>query len=255
VLVPAQLDMMMAHRRWAGADFSKLRMITTGSTIVPRHVIHAVHAKGVPLVQVYGSTETCPIAVYLKAGDAMQKVGSTGKAAIHCQLRIVDSRGGDVARGVTGELLIKGDNVMSGYWQAPQATAAVLVNGWFHTGDMGHQDEEGYLYVDGRSKDMIISGGENIYPAEIENLLIESPEIAEASVIGRSDARWGEIVVAVVVPRADSKLTVEQVLKLLDGRIARFKHPKEVVIVEALPKTALGKIRKEDVRKMVARSA
>jgi fatty-acyl-CoA synthase len=252
VLVPAQLDMMMAQRRWAGADFSSLRMITTGSTIVPLHVIHSVHAKGVPLVQVYGSTETCPIAVYLKVGDAMRKVGSTGKAAIHTQLRIVDSRGGDVARGVTGELLVKGDNVMSGYWQAPQATAAVLVDGWFHTGDMGHQDEEGYLYVDGRSKEMIISGGENIYPAEIENLLIESPDIAEASVIGRPDARWGEIVVAVVVPRTDSKLTVEQVLKLLDGRIARFKHPKEVVIVEALPKTALGKIRKEDVRKMVA---
>jgi fatty-acyl-CoA synthase len=253
VLVPAQLDMMMAHRRWAGADFSKLRMITTGSTIVPRHVINAVHAKGVPLVQVYGSTETCPIAVYLKAADAMRKAGSTGRAAVHCQLRLVDSNGKDVAQGSTGEILIKGDNVMSGYWQAPQATAAVLVDGWFHSGDMGHQDEDGYLYVDGRSKEMIISGGENIYPAEIENLLIECPDIAEASVIGRPDARWGEIVVAVVVPRPECKLTGEQVLKLLEGRIARFKHPKEVVIVEALPKTALGKIRKEDVRHMVAR--
>ncbi|NJD34512.1 MAG: long-chain fatty acid--CoA ligase [Betaproteobacteria bacterium] len=255
VLVPAQLDMMMAHRRWASADFSRLRMITTGSTIVPMHVIRAVHAKGVPLVQVYGSTETCPIAVYLKAGDAMRKVGSTGKVAAHCQLRIVDSYGADVKPGATGEILIKGDNVMSGYWQAPQATAAVLVDGWFHSGDMGHLDEEGYLYVDGRSKEMIISGGENIYPAEIENLLIESPDIAEASVIGRADARWGEVVVAVVVPRANRELTSEQVLKLLDGRIARYKHPKEVVVVEALPKTALGKIRKDDVRKMVARGS
>jgi len=183
----------------------------------------------------------------------MRKVGSTGKVAARCQLRIVDAGGVDVAAGATGQLLIKGGNVMSGYWNAPEATAAVLVDGWFHTGDMGHQDDEGYLYVDGRSKEMIISGGENIYPAEIENLLIESPDIAEASVIGKPDERWGEIVVAVVVPKPDSGLTGEQVLKLLDGRIARYKHPKEVVVVEALPKTALGKIRKEDVRQMVAR--
>ena len=255
VLVPAQLDIMMAHRRWASANFSGLRMITTGSTIVPRHVIHAVHAKGVPLVQVYGSTETCPIAVYLKAEDALRKVGSTGKVAARCRLRIVERFGADVAPGATGEIVVQGDNVMSGYWKAPQTTAAVLVDGWFHTGDMGHQDEEGYLYVDGRSKDMIISGGENIYPAEIENLLIESPDIAEASVIGRPDERWGEIVVAVVVPNAGSQLSGEQVLKLLDGRIARYKHPKEVIVVEALPKTALGKIRKEDVRQMVARAS
>jgi fatty-acyl-CoA synthase len=255
VLVPAQLDMMMAHRRWPGADFSGLRMITTGSTIVPMHVIRAVHAKGVPLAQVYGSTETCPIAVYLKAGDAMRKPGSTGRVAAHCRLRLVDGNGNDVAQGVSGEIMVKGDNVMSGYWNAPQATAAVLSDGWFRTGDVGHFDEEGYLYVDGRSKDMIISGGENIYPAEIENLLIESPDIAEASVIGRPDERWGEIVVAVVVPRPDHTLSSEQVLKLLEGRIARFKHPKEVVVVKALPKTALGKIRKEDVRKMVAQDA
>ena len=147
VLVPAQLDMMMAHRRWAGADFSHLRMITTGSTIVPRHVIHAVHEKGVPLVQVYGSTETCPIAVYLKADEAMRKVGSTGRVGLHCQLRLVDRNGLDVEPGETGEILIKGDNVMSGYWQAPQATAAVLDDGWFRSGDMGHLDEEGFLYV------------------------------------------------------------------------------------------------------------
>lgn len=253
VLVPAQLDMMMADRRWTSADFSKLRMITTGSTIVPRHVIQAVHDKGVPLVQVYGSTETCPIAVYLKAGDAMRKVGSTGRVGKHCQLRLVDGDGNDVAPGATGEIWIKGGNVMSGYWQAPEATAAVLNDGWFRSGDMGHLDADGYLWVDGRSKDMIITGGENVYPAEIENLLIESPDIAEASVVGKSDPRWGEVVVAVVVPKNGHRLDGETVLKLLDGRIARYKQPKEVFIVEALPKTALGKIRKEDVRQLVAR--
>jgi fatty-acyl-CoA synthase len=159
-----------------------------------------------------------------------------------------------VTQGATGEILVRGPNVMSGYWRAPQETAAALVDGWFHSGDMGHQDAEGYLYVDGRKKEMIISGGENIYPAEIENLLAECQDIAEASVIGRPDERWGEVVVAVVAPKAGHTLTPASVLQLLEGRIARYKHPKEVVFVGELPKTALGKVRKEDVRQMVARA-
>ncbi len=252
VLVPAQLDMMLASPRWQSADFSSLRMITTGSTIVPARIIRAVHARGVPLVQVYGATETCPIAVYLKAADAERKAGSTGKAALHCGLRVVDDTGRDVAQGATGEILVRGPNLMNGYWRAPQETLAALADGWFHSGDMGHQDAEGYLYVDGRRKEMIISGGENIYPAEIENVLAECQDIAEASVIGRPDERWGEVVVAVVAPKAGRSLTSMTVLQLLEGRIARFKHPKEVVFVGELPKTALGKVRKEEVRKLVA---
>lgn len=254
VLVPAQLDMMMASPRWQSADFSSLRMITTGSTIVPARIIRAVHARGVPLVQIYGATETCPIAACLKAEDAERKAGSTGKAAAHCELRIVDDLGKDVTQGATGEILVRGPNVMSGYWRAPQETAAALIDGWFHSGDMGHQDAEGYFYVDGRRKEMIISGGENIYPAEIENLLAECQDIAEASVVGRPDARWGEVVVAVVAPKTGHSLTPASVLQLLEGRIARFKHPKEVVFVGELPKTALGKVRKEDLRQMVARA-
>jgi fatty-acyl-CoA synthase len=253
VLVPAQLDMMMASPRWHSTDFSSLRMITTGSTIVPARITDAVHARGVPLVQIYGSTETCPIAVCMKAADAMRKAGSTGKPAAHCEMRIVDDTGRDAAPGATGEILVRGPNVMSGYWNAPAETAAALVDGWFRSGDMGHLDDEGYLYVDGRRKEMIISGGENIYPAEIENVLSECKDIAEASVIGRPDDRWGEVVVAVVAPKSGHTLTPAAVLQLLEGRIARYKHPKEVVFVGELPKTALGKIRKEDVRQMVAR--
>ena len=252
VLVPAQLDMMMASPRWQSADFASLRMITTGSTIVPPRIIAAVHERGVPLVQIYGSTETCPIAACLKAADARGKAGSTGKAATHCELSVVDDDGKPVAQGATGEILVRGPNLMSGYWNAPQETAAALVDGWFHSGDMGHFDAEGYLYVDGRRKEMIISGGENIYPAEIENLLAECQDIAEASVVGRPDERWGEVVVAVVAPKDGRALTPASVLQLLEGRIARYKHPKEVVFVGELPKTALGKIRKEDVRQMVA---
>jgi fatty-acyl-CoA synthase len=251
VLVPAQLDMMMAHPRWQGADLSSLRSITTGSTIVQERLIRAVHARGVPLIQVYGSTETCPIAVYLKAADAERKLGSTGKVAAHCRMRIVDDLDRDVSAGATGEILIQGPNVMSGYWRNPQASAEALRGGWFHSGDMGHLDAEGYLTVDGRKKEMIISGGENIYPAEIENVLLDCPDIAEASVVGRPDPRWGEIVVAVVAPKEGRRLETEQVLRLFEGRIARYKHPKEVVFVGELPKTALGKIRKEDVRQLV----
>jgi fatty-acyl-CoA synthase len=251
VLVPAQIDMLIAHPRWATADLSSLRMITTGSTIVPERLIEQVNDRGIPLIQVYGSTETCPIAVYLKAQDARRKAGSTGKAALHCGLRVVDESGKDVKPGVTGEILVRGPNLMIGYWNDPEATAAALVDGWFHTGDMGHRDEEGYLYVDGRKKDLIISGGENIYPAEIENVLIECPDIVEVSVVGRPDDRWGEIVVAVVVVRSGANLSAEAVIGLLEGRIARFKHPKEVVFAEELPRTALGKVRKEDVRRML----
>jgi len=253
-LVPAQITMMMENPRWASADFSSLRMILTGSTVVPKHQIHAVHARGVPLVQVYGATETCPIAACLKAGEAERKAGSAGRAAAHCALRIVDDFGQDVAQGATGEILVRGPNVMSGYWNAPQATADVLIDGWFHTGDMGHFDAEGYLYVSGRRKEMIISGGENIYPAEIENVLVESPDIAEASVVGSPDPRWGEIAVAVVVPRPGRRLAEADVMKQMEGRIARFKHPKQVVFIDELPKTALGKVRREEVRRLVAGS-
>ena len=254
VLVPAQLDMMMASPRWHSADLSSLRMISTGSTIVPERIIRAVHARGVPLVQIYGATETCPIAACLKAQDAERKAGSAGKAAAHCELRIVDDSGKAVTQGAIGEILVRGPNLMSGYWKAPQETAAALVDGWFHSGDMGHLDAEGYLYVDGRRKEMIISGGENIYPAEIENLLAECQDIAEASVVGRPDERWGEVVVAVIAAKAGHTLTPASVLQLLEGRIARYKHPKEVVFVGELPKTALGKVRKEDLRRMVAQA-
>ncbi|MCL4759970.1 MAG: long-chain fatty acid--CoA ligase [Rhodocyclaceae bacterium] len=255
VLVPAQIDILVAHPRWRTADLSSLHMITTGSTIVPERIIHLVLDRGVPLIQVYGSTETCPIAVYQKIGDARRKAGSAGRVARHCELRIQRESGAEAPAGETGEILIRGPNVMCGYWNAPEATAAVLVDGWFHTGDMGHLDAEGYLWVDGRKKDLIISGGENIYPAEVENVIIECDGVAEVSVVGRPDPRWGEIVVAVIVPAPGCTVTAEAVMAVLDGRVARYKHPKEMVFVEALPKTALGKVRKEEVRRLVAHHA
>jgi len=254
VIVPAQFDAMMAHPRWASADLSSLRMITTGSTIIAEKLIRSVHERGIPMVQVYGATETCPIAAYQRREEAV-RVGSAGRPAKGCDLRIVDDYARDVAAGASGEILVRGPNVMRGYWNDRAATDAALVDGWFHTGDVGHFDADGFLWVDGRKKDMIISGSENIYPAEIENVLIESPDIEEASVVGRADERWGEIVVAVVVRRSGSTLDADGVLALLEGRIARFKHPKDVVFADALPKTALGKVRKEEVRRFAAQAS
>ena len=251
--VPAVVDMMMASPRWGRTDLSSLRMMSIGSSIVPLRIIEAVHARGVPMTQVYGSTETCPIAAYLKRDEAQRKVGSTGRAARHCQLRIVGNDGADLPMGQSGEILVKGRNLLAGYWNNPEATAAVMDKGWYRTGDMGWLDDEGFLTVVGRKKEMIISGGENIYPAELENVLIQCEDVLEAAVVGRSDARWGEIAVAVIVPKEGRRPTAEHILKLFEGRLARYKHPKEVVFVEALPKTALGKVRKEELRHLVQR--
>ena len=252
VLVPAQLEALLAHPRWAGTDLSSLRMISTGSTLVPRRLIDAVHARGVPLVQVWGATETAPIAACLHADEAWAKAGSTGRAAAGCELRIVDPQGHDATPDASGEILVRGRSVMCGYWHAPAATAKALAGGWFHSGDIGHFDAQGFLTIDGRLTDLIISGGENISPAEIESVLLDCPDIAEAAVIGRADARWGETVVAVIAPRAGATLTHDRVLAHVEGRLARFKHPKHVVVVDALPRTALGKVHKDAVRQLVA---
>jgi fatty-acyl-CoA synthase len=255
VLVPAQIDMLAAHAAWPDTDLSSLRAISTGSMIVPQRSFQHVHARGVPLVQVYGATETSPIATYVVASDAMRKAGSAGKPAMHCSVRIVDGDGADVPANHRGEILVCGPNVMSGYWNAPGATEQALAGGWYHSGDIGHFDDEGFLWIDGRRNDLIISGGENIYPAEIENVLAESPDIAEVVVVGRPGGKWGETVVAVVVPRAGRRLAEADVLALLDARIARFKRPREVIFVPELPRSALGKVRREALRRLVCGEA
>jgi fatty-acyl-CoA synthase len=252
VLVPAQLSAMMEHPRWQDADFRSLRVVTTGSTIIPAAFVRKIHERGLRLIQIYGSTETCPIAAYQRADTAVRKAGSAGLPALHCDLRIVDHNGRDVAAGTDGEILVRGPNVMREYLNAPKATAAALRDGWYHSGDVGHLDGEGYLHVVSRKSDMIISGGENIYPAEIESVLLECADIADAGVVGRPDERWGEAVVAVVVLKPGVRMTAADVMALLDGRIARYKHPREVRFMEALPRSALGKVMKDSLRAAVS---
>ena len=255
VLVPAQLQAMMQTPRWASADLSSLRMITTGSTIVSQAFVSKVNARGVPLIQVYGSTETCPIASYVRAEDAERKAGSAGVPALHCEIRIADDDGRELPAGRDGEILVRGPNVATGYWNAPELSAQTFADGWYRSGDIGHFDDEGHLHVVARKKDMIISGGENIYPAELENILLEAPAVQEACVVGRQDERWGEAVVAAVVLKAGSRMSEAEVMALFQGRIARYKQPREVRFLAQLPRSALGKILKDEVRTAVAQSA
>ncbi|MAG00797.1 MAG: feruloyl-CoA synthetase [Acidiferrobacteraceae bacterium] len=251
VLVPAQLHALLKSPDFNKIDRSALRSITTGSTMIPLPLIESVHQYGIKLIQVYGSTETAPIATYLKAAQAITHAGSAGQPALHCELRIVNSDFEDLKPGESGEILVRGENVMRGYWNAPETTAEVMREGWFCSGDIGHQDEDGNLYIDGRSKELIISGGENIYPAEVENILAQHPSIIEASVVGRADQRWGEVPVAVIVS-TDASLTHDEIYSLFEGRLAKFKHPAELVFVDSLPRNAMGKIEKEKIKKMIS---
>jgi fatty-acyl-CoA synthase len=246
---------MMELPEWKRADLSSLRMITTGSTIVPATFVRKVSESGVPVVQVYGSTETCPVAAYVRAADALRKAGSAGAAALHCEVKVVGEDGAECAAGRDGEILVRGPNVASGYWRAAEETARAFKDGWYRSGDVGHFDGEGHLYVVSRIKDMIISGGENIYPAEVESVLLECPAVEEACVVGRPDARWGEVVAAAVVLKSGCSMTQSEAMALFDGRIARYKHPREVRFLERLPRTALGKVQREAVRAAIAQRA
>ena len=248
VLVPAQLTAMMALPAWKSADLSSLRMITTGSTIVPEAFVRKVSARGVPVIQVYGSTETCPIAAYVRVGDALRKAGSAGVTALHCEVRVVGDDGAEAAPGRDGEIQVRGPNVASSYWRAPEESAQTFKDGWYRSGDVGHFDDEGHLYVVSRLKDLIISGGENIYPAEVESVLLEFPEVEEACVVGKPDPRWGEAVAAAVVLKPGCDMTEAQTIARFQGRIARYKHPREVRFLERLPRSALGKVQREAVR-------
>jgi fatty-acyl-CoA synthase len=255
VLVPAQMAALLAHPGWETADLSSLRAVTTGSTIVPVPLIEKFHQRGLPVIQIYGSTETAPVVVYQKAADAERRIGSTGRAGLHSEIRLVDKQFHDVHAGTRGEILVRGPQIMREYWNDPQATAEALRDGWYYSGDIGHLDEEGWLYIDERKKDVIISGGENIYPAELETVLTECEAIAEAAVVARADEKWGEVPVAAVVLREAGSMDREGVLALFGDRIARYKHPQDVLFLDALPRNVMGKIQKFRLREMLAENA
>ena len=252
VLVPAMLQAMIADAGWAAAAFPNLRFVISGSTIVPLPLIAAMAAKGVPMGQVYGATETGPYATYLRAGDAAAKAGSAGPVAIHCGLRIVDSDDQELGAGQAGEILIRGGNLFSRYWRNEAATRDALKDGWHYTGDIGYLDDDGYLWVHDRKKDVIISGGENIYPAEVEMILHAMTDVADGVVVGLADAKWGEVPFAVVQMNKGAEVEAAAFLARFEGKIANFKRPRGVVFTDSLPRNAMGKVLKHQVRTLVA---
>ncbi|MCM3563607.1 class I adenylate-forming enzyme family protein [Hydrogenophaga intermedia] len=245
--VPATLQALLQHPHWSAVDLSCLRAIWAGSSLLPAELLRACHARGVPVCNVYGSTETGPFSIALGPDRAMELVGSCGWPAPGVEVKLVDEQGEPVARGRVGEICVRAPNVAQLYWPDVDAVDS---EGFFHSGDLARQEAEGHYVVVGRSKDMIISGGENIYPAEIEQLLAEHPWVAECAVVGRPDERWGEVCVAVVVLRETAPVDdwTSGVEASLHGRLARYKWPRMWHRVDALPRTALGKVVKPAIR-------
>jgi fatty-acyl-CoA synthase len=242
VLVPTIIQAVTDHPGWAETDLSSLKALATGSTIVPPHLIERFVARGVPVLQVYGSTETCPIAVYTRLGADLSREGSTGLVGLCCEAKVIGDDGNEVQPGMPGEIVVRGPNVFFEYWGNEAATREALQDGWYRTGDIGLRDEEGYFWVRDRKKNLIISGGENVYPAEVERVLLEHPDVSECAVIGRADARWDEVPIAYVIPRVGRRLEADELKAHLKAQLARYKVPREIVFVSDLPRTALGKV-------------
>lgn len=250
--VPSMLAFLYQHPQRTASQRKELRWALCGAAPVPVSLIEAWHAMGVQVRQVYGATETHGGICLLTAEHATHKVGSTGLPYFGIDVRVVDLAGNPVPPGVPGEVITRGPHLFSGYWNQPQATRAAVRDGWFHTGDIAEVDDEGFVYIKDRSKDMIISGGENVYPAEIENVLSSHPAVSEVGVIGQPSDKWGECACAVVVRIAgwdgDDAQLVEELRTLARTRLARFKQPRSYVFVDALPRNPSGKILKRVLR-------
>jgi len=253
VCVPTVMRALMSLPEWPVTVFPAFRLMNTGSTDVPVDILRDVNARGIPMVQVYGATETGPIATYQRAEEAASSLGSIGRPAAHCEVQIRNDEGRICDLGRPGEIWVRGPNNFARYWQNTEATKAALVDGWFKTGDIGRVDADGLIWFVGRTKHVIISGGENIYPAEIERILSVIPGVREVVVVGRPDPKWGEVPV-VVASVVDGGPDHARLLAACDGPIARFKRPKDIVFVDELPKNALGKVVIEEARQMAVRS-
>ncbi|GGS71826.1 fatty-acyl-CoA synthase [Planobispora rosea] len=242
--VPTMFDAMAAHPRWAGTDLSSLRTLNCGGAPVPLRTIETYLERGLAFSQGYGMTEASPGVLYLPAEQAVAKAGSAGVPHFFTDARVVRQDGRDTAPGEEGEILVQGPNVMTGYWGAQP----IAPGEWLRTGDVARLDEDGYAYIVDRIKDMFVSGGENVYPAEVEQAILEHPAVAECAVIGVPDAVWGEVGRAVVVLRPGAGDIADDILDFLRGRLAKYKIPKSVIRAETLPRTPSGKIVKSALR-------
>ncbi|MEQ8345232.1 MAG: long-chain fatty acid--CoA ligase [Sneathiellaceae bacterium] len=251
--VPSHYQFISLQPDFEAADFSHLTICGVGGAPCPVPVIELYGQHGVAMQQGYGMTETSPTVLVLDAADGITRAGSTGLPALHTEVRLVDEAGQDVTEpGAIGEIWVKGPNVTPGYWNRPEANRASFTDGWLHTGDAARFDADGFYYVVDRWKDMFISGGENVYPAEVENVLARLPQLAEVAVIGVPDDKWGEVGMAVAVLKAGASIDEGEVLRHCGANLARFKVPKSVRFVPALPRNATGKVLKRVLRDDVA---
>jgi fatty-acyl-CoA synthase len=237
--VPANYLFMSQEPSFAGADLRSLRRAVVGGASMPEALLETWRLRGVEIVQGYGLTEAAPNVLCVPPEDAVRKAGWAGKPYPHVDVRLSPE----------GELQVRGPNVFAGYWRNPGATAEVFDGEWLRTGDVAERDEEGFYRIKDRLKDMYISGGENVYPAEVESVLHEHPAVADVAVVGVPDERWGEVGVAFVVPAAD--ISEEQLVEFVRERLARFKAPKVVRLVDVLPRSGLGKVQKDELRASV----
>lgn len=249
--VPSMYQMMAQAPNWERADLSSLRFCTSGGAPLPVPLIEKyVQEKGVRFKQGFGMTEFGPGIFALAAEDAVRKAGSIGRPNFFVEARVVDDANRPVGPGTVGELVLRGPSLCSGYFGDPQATAELVDGeGYFHTGDLVTYDEEGYFFVVGRKKDMFISGGENVYPLEIEEVLYRHPAVAACAVVGIPDPKWGEVGAACVVLKSGATATEKELLAYLAGHLARYKIPKRVVFLDTLPLSGMGKPLKDELRR------
>jgi fatty-acyl-CoA synthase len=248
-LLPVMWSALMTVPGFETYDLSALGLAVTGGAPCPLPVLEYFQGKGVPFQEGFGLTETAPTVSILDADHVKEKAGSIGRALFHVQTRIVDENDRDVPAGEVGELVVRGPNVFAGYWGLPEATAEAFHGGWFHTGDMGRMDAEGFITLVDRKKDMIISGGENVYPIEVEQVLYRHPAVREVAVVGVPHAKWGETPIAVVALKDGAQVTGDDLISYARERLAHFKCPTRVEHVPELPRNATGKVLKTTLRK------
>ncbi len=250
LLVPSIYLVLSQFPDFEKYDLSSVRSWGSGGSTLPPSLVKTFAEKGIIIQQGFGMTETGPTVFMIDRENAVRKAGSVGKPVLHTDVRIVDRSGNLLGQGEVGELCIRGGNVTSGYWKRPDATAEAIVDGWLHSGDAAKFDAEGFYYIVDRWKDMFISGGENVYPAEVENVIYQHPAVAEAAVIGVPHPKWQEVGRAIVVVKPGNTLTEAEIIAHCEGKLARFKIPKSVVFVESLPRTAAGKVLKRELREI-----
>jgi fatty-acyl-CoA synthase len=253
--VPTTYRAMLEHPALERTDLSSLRLAIVGAAPVPLDLLRAWRERGVPMLQAFGITEASGLNLLLPAEAAEAKHGSCGVPLLYSDARLVDERGREPVPGAVGELLLAGPVVMKEYWRDPASTAATIRNGWLHTGDLARRDEDGFFTIVDRKKDIIITGGLNVYPAEVEAALCACEGVSDAAVVGVPDEVWGEVVTGFVIPRAGCELNADMLIAACRELIATYKAPRAVHVVDDLPRTVSGKVRRSALRERSRRPA